>query len=203
VNADPHDGSICRISGSEHQHHGRQILDLPWRGQATSRVLSHWMRGCLEALGASSMYFWSQATRAWEMDWQIAKCGPNDHHPSQGCGCPGLQTAPCPEAEQAPETCVAACTAPALPGTQVHLLETFPLCSGTHEHHDFKILAMQYHNWKTLFIYLFYYYYYFWWPWSLNSGPHACYAFTTWITLPALFCDGYLQDRVSWTISPG
>jgi hypothetical protein len=36
----------------------------------------------------------------------------------------------------------------------------------------------------------------------LNSGPQACLAgtITTWATLPSLFCAGYSQDRVSWTI---
>jgi hypothetical protein len=33
--------------------------------------------------------------------------------------------------------------------------------------------------------------------WDLNSGP------TPWATPPALFCDGFFQDRVSGTISPG
>jgi hypothetical protein len=32
--------------------------------------------------------------------------------------------------------------------------------------------------------------------WGLNSGP------TPWATPPALYCDEYFQDRVSWTICP-
>jgi hypothetical protein len=31
----------------------------------------------------------------------------------------------------------------------------------------------------------------------LNSGP------TSWATPPALFCDGFFQDRISWTICLG
>jgi hypothetical protein len=45
-------------------------------------------------------------------------------------------------------------------------------------------------NPSTLFIYLF--------PvLGLNSGP------TPWVTPPALFCEGFFQDRVSQTICPG
>jgi hypothetical protein len=41
---------------------------------------------------------------------------------------------------------------------------------------------------QILFIYL--------WYWGLNSGPMI------WATPPALFCDGFFQDRVSQTICP-
>jgi hypothetical protein len=33
--------------------------------------------------------------------------------------------------------------------------------------------------------------------WDLNSGP------SPWVTSPALFCDGFFQDGVSWTICLG
>jgi hypothetical protein len=36
----------------------------------------------------------------------------------------------------------------------------------------------------------------FLWYWGLNTGP------TSRATSPALFCDGYFQDRISWTIFP-
>jgi hypothetical protein len=38
---------------------------------------------------------------------------------------------------------------------------------------------------------------FFLWYWGLNSGP------TPWATPPALVCEGFFWDRVSWTICPG
>jgi hypothetical protein len=38
---------------------------------------------------------------------------------------------------------------------------------------------------------------FFVWYWGLNSGS------TPWTTPPALFCDCFFQDRVSWTICLG
>jgi hypothetical protein len=37
----------------------------------------------------------------------------------------------------------------------------------------------------------------FLWCWDLNSGPTSC------AIPPALFCDGFFQDRFSWTICLG
>jgi hypothetical protein len=41
------------------------------------------------------------------------------------------------------------------------------------------------------------FFYFFLRYWGLNSGP------TPWTTLPAHFCEGFIQDRVSWTIFSG
>jgi hypothetical protein len=35
------------------------------------------------------------------------------------------------------------------------------------------------------------------WYWGLNSG------LTSWATSPAVFCDGFFRDRVSWTFCLG
>jgi hypothetical protein len=51
----------------------------------------------------------------------------------------------------------------------------------------FKLLSR-----TSSFLFLFFLQY-----WGLNSGP------TPLATLPAFFCDGFFQDRVSWTSCPG
>jgi hypothetical protein len=54
------------------------------------------------------------------------------------------------------------------------------------------VLGFQQYYICNLYIFFFCFLLY----WSLNSG---C---TPWATPPALFCDGFFRDRVSWTIFP-